>query len=54
MTYDFEFYQGKGTGISEDHKDLELGGLIVMRLVENFQRGKILRSTLTTFSLASL
>ena len=34
MTYDFEFYQGKGTGISEDHKDLELGGLIVMRLVE--------------------
>ena len=35
MAYDFEFYQGKGTGVSEDHKDLGLGGSIVMRLVEN-------------------
>ena len=34
MAYDFEFYQGKGTGVSEDHKDLGLGGSIVMRLVE--------------------
>ena len=36
MAKDFEFYQGKGTGVSEDHKDLGLGGSIVMRLVENF------------------
>ena len=35
MAYDFEFYQGKGTGVSEDHKHLGLGELIVMRLVEN-------------------
>ena len=35
MAYNFEFYQGKGTGVSEDHKDLGLGGSIVMRLVEN-------------------
>ena len=35
MAYDFEFYQGKGTGVSEDHKDLGLGGSIVMGLVEN-------------------
>ena len=34
MAYNFEFYQGKGTGVSEDHKDLGLGGSIVMRLVE--------------------
>ena len=35
MAYDFEFYQGKGTGKSEDHKDLGLWGSIVMPLVEN-------------------
>ena len=36
-----EFYQGKGTGVSEDHKDLGLGGSIAMRLVENLpERGK--------------
>ena len=35
MAYNFEFYQGKGTGVSEDHKGLGLGGSIVMRLVEN-------------------
>ena len=35
MAYDFDFYQGKGTGVSEDHKDLGLGGSIAMRLVEN-------------------
>ena len=35
MAYNFEFYQGKGTGVSEDHKDLGLGGSIVMGLVEN-------------------
>ena len=34
MAYNFEFYQGKGTGVSEDHKDLGLGGSIVMRFVE--------------------
>ena len=42
MAYNFEFYQGKGTGVSEDHKDLGLGGSVVMQLVENLQRGKIL------------
>ena len=35
MAFDFEFYQGKATGVSEDHKDLGLGGSIVMCLVEN-------------------
>ena len=40
MAYDFEFYEGKGTGVSEDHKVLGLGGSIVMRLVENLpERG---------------
>ena len=34
MAYNFEFYQGKGTGVSEDHKDLGLGRSIVMRFVE--------------------
>ena len=27
MAYDFKFYQGKGTGVSKDHKDLGLGGI---------------------------
>ena len=35
MAYDFKFYHGKGTGVSEDHKHLGLGESIVMRLVEN-------------------
>ena len=35
MAYDFEFYQGKCSGVPEDHKDLGLGRSIVMRLVEN-------------------
>ena len=35
MAYNFKFYQGKGTGVSEDHKDLGSGGSIVMHLVEN-------------------
>ena len=35
MAYDFKFYQGKGTGVSKDHKGLGLGGSIVIRLVEN-------------------
>ena len=30
--HDFELYQGKGTGISVNHKHLGLGGSIVMRL----------------------
>ena len=54
MAYDFEFYQGKGTGVSEDHKDLGLGGSIVMRLVENLSERKNLKSTLIIFSRASL
>ena len=52
MAYDFEFYQGKGAGVSEDHKDLGLGGLIVMRHVENLPDWE--KSTLTTLSLASV
>ena len=35
LAYDFNFYQEKGTGVSEDHKDLGLGGLIVVHLVES-------------------
>ena len=54
MAYDFEFYQGKGPGVSEDHKDLGLGGSIVMRLVVNLPERENLKSTLATFSLASL
>ena len=40
MAYNFEFYQGKGTGVSEDHKDLGLGGSVVMQLVENLPEGE--------------
>ena len=40
MACDFEFYQGKGTGVSEDHKDLGFGGSIVMHLVENLRERK--------------
>ena len=40
VAYDFEFYQGKGTGVSEDHKDLGLGGSMVMRLIENLPEGE--------------
>ena len=35
MAYNFKFYQGKGTGVSEDHKDLGSGGSIVRHLIEN-------------------
>ena len=35
MAYDFEFYQGKCTGVSQEYKSLGLGGSIVMCLVEN-------------------
>lgn len=35
--YDFELYQGKGTGVSQDFRHLGLGGSVVMRLVENLQ-----------------
>ena len=52
MANNFEFYQGKGAGVSEDHKDLGLGGLIVMRHVENLPDWE--KSTLTTLSLASV
>ncbi|KAL3197789.1 hypothetical protein MRX96_044719 [Rhipicephalus microplus] len=44
MAHDFELYQGKGTGVSEEHKSLGLGGSIVMRLAkdlplyQNFKR----------------
>ncbi|KAM7291292.1 piggyBac transposable element-derived protein 3 [Ixodes scapularis] len=38
MAYDFELYQGKGTGTSEEHKHLGLGGSIVMRLVEHMPK----------------
>ena len=44
MAYDYEFYQGKGTGVSEDRKNLGLGGSIVMRLVENLpEREKLIQ-----------
>ena len=33
--YDFELYQGTGTGISAEHTYLRLGRSIAMRLVEN-------------------
>ena len=49
MAYDFEFYQGKCTGISEDHKDLGLGGSIVMRLVENLPEMEIFKVYLDNF-----
>ena len=38
--YDFELYQGAGTGISAEHTYLGLGGSIVMRLVENIPRNE--------------
>lgn len=36
--HDFELYQGKGTGISEEHKSLGLGASVVLRLAENIPR----------------
>ena len=38
--YDFELYQGKGTGVSQDFKHLGLGGSVVMRLVENLPKNE--------------
>lgn len=38
MEHDFEFYRGKGTGVSNDHSHLGLGGSVVMRLVELLPR----------------
>ena len=54
MAYDFKFYQGKGNGVSENRKDLGLGDRLLCASLKTFQRRKILKSTLTTFSLASL
>lgn len=36
--HDFELYQGKGTGISEEHKSFGLGASVVLRLAENIPR----------------
>ena len=36
--HDFELYQGKGTGICEEHKSLGLGASVVLRLAENIPR----------------
>nr|XP_054928570.1 piggyBac transposable element-derived protein 2-like [Dermacentor andersoni] len=43
MAQDFEFYQGKGTGVSKDHSYLGLGGSVVMRLVQHLPRGQNIR-----------
>lgn len=43
LAHDFEFYQGKGTGISKDHSHLGLGGSVVMRLVEALPHGLNMR-----------
>lgn len=39
LVYDFEIYQGKSTGIGDQHKHLGLGGSVVMRLCENVPQG---------------
>ena len=38
--YDFELYQGAGTGISVEHTYLGLGGSIIMHLVENIPQNE--------------
>ncbi|XP_065289748.1 piggyBac transposable element-derived protein 3-like [Dermacentor albipictus] len=38
VAHDFEFYQGKGTGTSVEHKHLGLGGSIVMRLTQHLPK----------------
>lgn len=38
MAFDFKLYQGKGTGTSQEHKHLGLGGSIVMRLAEHIPK----------------
>lgn len=43
MAHDFELYQGKGTGVSNDHSHLGLGGSVVMRLMEALPHGLNMR-----------
>lgn len=38
LAHDFEFYQGKGTGVDPNHAHLGLGGSIVMRLVDHLPK----------------
>ncbi|KAL3209784.1 hypothetical protein MRX96_037733 [Rhipicephalus microplus] len=40
LAHDFEFYQGKGTGVSKEHAHLGLGGSVVMRLVESLPKAQ--------------
>lgn len=39
LAHDFDFYQGKVTGVSKDHSHLGLGGSVMMRLVETLLHG---------------
>jgi hypothetical protein len=39
LAYGFEIYQGKSTGIGDQHKHLGLGGSVVMRLCETVPQG---------------
>ncbi|KAH7940561.1 hypothetical protein HPB49_001894 [Dermacentor silvarum] len=43
LAHDLEIYQGKGTGVSENHFHLGLGGSVVMRLVEHAPHGHNIR-----------
>ncbi|KAG0414393.1 hypothetical protein HPB47_008460 [Ixodes persulcatus] len=40
VAHDFEFYQGKGTGVDPKYAHLGLGGSVVMRLVESLLKGQ--------------
>lgn len=48
VAHDFESYQRKGTSTSMEHKNLELGGFIVMRLMEMLLNKGTSNATLTT------
>ena len=49
MVYDFQFYQGKNTGISTEYKELGLCGSVVMRLVENLPQNENFQVYFGTF-----
>ena len=40
IVYEFEFYQGKNIGISAKYKEIELGGSVAIRFVENLPQNE--------------
>ena len=50
--HNFELDQGKGTGVSQEHKQLGLGGSNVMRLSDTIPKNKNFKLLFDNFSLA--